>query len=276
MQKRTIRQIVTGLPASDGAGVKLKRVIGQPDLRYLDPFLMLDEFRSDQPGDYIGGFPAHPHRGFETVTYMLAGKMRHADNHGHSGIIEAGGVQWMTAGRGIIHEEMPMQEDGLMWGFQLWVNLPAEQKMRAPRYQEFGSAQIPELKLANGLVRVVAGRIQDAEGQWLEGPVADIAAQPMFLDLRLESGDFLLPTASDWVGFVYLYQGELSLDERQLQVGQLARLSPGDELQLQGQGRAIIVLGKPIAEPVVQYGPFVMNSQAEIEQAIRDYQAGKF
>ncbi|HVJ61965.1 MAG TPA: pirin family protein, partial [Tahibacter sp.] len=181
---RRVVTTVRGRPTSDGAGVKLTRVIGQPALDMLDPFLMLDEFRSDSAGDYIAGFPSHPHRGFETVTYMLAGNMRHGDNQGNTGYLKAGSVQWMTAGRGIVHSEMPEQDDGLMWGFQLWVNLPAQDKMTAPRYQDIAPDRIPETTPAEGvLARVIAGELGGAAG-----PVSGVATAPLYLDLRLEPG----------------------------------------------------------------------------------------
>lgn len=272
---RTVSRVVRGMPASDGAGVRLNRVIGTHFLPDLDPFLMLDEFRSDQAGDYIAGFPDHPHRGFETVTYMLAGRMRHRDNQGNSGLLEAGSVQWMTAGRGIIHSEMPEQEDGLMWGFQLWVNLPGRDKMMAPRYQDIPPADIPEVATDGAVVRVLAGAYQG-----VQGPVRDIVTGPLYLDLRLSGGATAdAPVTPGHHAFVYVYDGSVDIGGRSLARGELAVLSDGESLRLTaggGGGRAILVAGKPIGEPVARYGPFVMNTQAEIRQAFVDYQSGRF
>jgi redox-sensitive bicupin YhaK (pirin superfamily) len=278
---RRIVHVVRGLPTSDGAGVKLTRVIGQPALDMLDPFLMLDEFRSDQAGDYIAGFPSHPHRGFETVTYMLAGNMRHGDNQGNTGQLKAGSVQWMTAGRGIVHSEMPEQEDGLMWGFQLWVNLPARDKMTAPRYQDIAPESVPEIVPAPGVsLRVIAGT---ADGT--PGPVQGIATEPVYLDLRLQAGAHYsaqLPAGHN--AFVYVYEGDARLGEgeaaKTLARGELGVASLGDRLDIaapEGAGtRLILVAGKPLKEPVAKYGPFVMNTPEQIVQAMQDFQAGRF
>jgi quercetin 2,3-dioxygenase len=278
---RRVARVVRGQPTSDGAGVKLTRVIGQRTLDMLDPFLMLDEFRSDQAGDYLAGFPNHPHRGFETVTYMLAGRMRHRDNQGNSGLLTPGSVQWMTAGRGIVHSEMPEQEDGLMWGFQLWVNLPASEKMTAPRYQDIAPDRIPETTPAEGvLARVIAGELGGATG-----PVSGVATAPLYLDLRLEPGariDVPLPASHN--AFAYVYDGEVALGPadapHRLARGELAVLERGgDSLLVTGgdaPARLIVVAGKPLNEPVVKYGPFVMNTQEQIGEAVRDFQAGRF
>lgn len=276
---RHIVKTVRGLPASDGAGVKLNRVIGQPALDMLDPFLMLDEFRSDQPGDYLAGFPDHPHRGFETVTYMLAGNMRHGDNQGNSGRLRAGSVQWMTAGRGIVHSEMPEQEDGLMWGFQLWVNLPAKDKMTAPRYQDIAPEQVPLLQPADGVeLRLLTGRLGDASG-----PVADVATDPLYVDVRLQAGaQWTAELPEGHNAFVYVYDGEATVGEgapaHTLARGQLGVLSRGTQVRLAAVtgARMILVAGRPLNEPVAKYGPFVMNTQEQILAAIRDYQAGRF
>ena len=287
--QRQVARIVRGRPTSDGAGVKLTRVIGQPDLDMLDPFLMLDEFRSDQASDYIAGFPNHPHRGFETVTYMLAGRMRHGDNQGNSGLLTAGSVQWMTAGRGIVHSEMPEQEDGLMWGFQLWVNLPAKDKMTAPRYQDIAPERIPEVELAPGVsARVIAG-----EAGGVRGPVEAEATAAVYLDLRLEAGatvDVSLPR--DHNAFAYVYAGHAqvgdgaspkAMDGRErsstLQRGDLGVLGKGDKVHVaapEGEARLILVAGKPFNEPVAKYGPFVMNTPQQIVQAVEDFRAGRF
>jgi quercetin 2,3-dioxygenase len=273
---RPVLTTARGRPTSDGAGVKLTRVIGTPEIPALDPFLMLDEFGSDDPRAYIAGFPDHPHRGFETVTYMLAGRMRHRDNHGHEGLLEPGSVQWMTAGRGIVHSEMPEQERGLMRGFQLWVNLPARDKMTAPRYQEFAPAAIPTAALARGVeARVIAG-----EAGSVRGPVAGIAVDPLYLDLRLEVGaEARLPVKRGHGAFLYVFEGSVVLGERELGRGEVAILGDGDALALGAGGvgaAALLVAGRPIGEPVARYGPFVMNTQAEIHQAISDFQAGRF
>jgi len=276
---REVVQVVRGRPTSDGAGVKLTRVIGQPGLDTLDPFLMLDEFRSDQANDYIAGFPSHPHRGFETVTYMLAGRMRHSDNQGNSGLLTAGSVQWMTAGRGILHSEMPEQEDGLMWGFQLWVNLPAKDKMTAPRYQDIAPDRIPEVDLAPGAsVRVIAGALAGATG-----PVQGVATAPVYLDLRLAQGaqaEIPLPVGHN--AFVYVYEGQARVGDSshsQLLRGDLGVLELGEKVRVtapDAPARLILVAGRPLNEPVTKYGPFVMNTPQQIAQAIDDFRSGKF
>ncbi|WP_119393421.1 pirin family protein [Salinibius halmophilus] len=272
MALRTIKRRVQGVPTQDGAGVSLTRMIGTQYLRHADPFLMLDRFHSDKPGDYIAGFPSHPHRGFETVTYMLAGKMRHRDNTGREGVIQSGGVQWMTAGRGIVHEEMPEQESGLMSGFQLWVNLPAKDKMMAPRYQEFDPDVIPEVELEHGSVKVVAG-----EFNGVQGPVGEIAIQPTFLDIALTGGELNLDIPDSFTTLVHPYEGELVISNDQVvAAGSIVELGAGEAFTLRGEGKAIVLAGKPINEPIVQYGPFVMNKPEEIEQAIRDFQSGRF
>lgn len=277
---RTVVRTLAGQPASDGAGVKLTRVIGQPQLDRLDPFLLLDEFRSDTPGDYMAGFPDHPHRGFETVTYMLAGRMRHRDSAGNAGLLVPGSVQWMTAGRGLVHSEMPEQVGGLMWGFQLWVNLPAKQKMSAPRYQDLGPERIPEVALQHGgLVRVIAGAWGD-----VRGPVQAEATSPLYLDIALPpDASFAAPVPVGHHAFVYPFvDGMLvstPLRETLLERGTLGVLSDGDGVVLRtGErgGRALLIAGRPLKEPVARYGPFVMNTQDELRQAFTDFQAGRF
>ena len=277
MKNRHITRRIRGTDTSDGAGVKLKRVIGQPGLDMLDPFLLLDEFRSDSADDYIAGFPEHPHRGFETVTYMLAGRMQHHDNHGNRGDLTPGSVQWMTAGRGILHSEMPQQEDGLMWGFQLWVNLPASDKMTAPRYQDIGPDRIPVVRPAAGVeVKVIAGELAGAIG-----PVEGIVTAPVYLDISLQPGAQLtldLPTSHH--GFAYVFEGEAAIvGGEPLQRSELGVLSDGDTLQLSGgaqPSRLLVVAGKPLNERVARYGPFVMNTPEQIQEAIADFRAGKF
>ncbi len=277
---RQIQTITTGMDTQDGAGVQLRRLLPAPGMRLVDPFLLLDNFRSDNPDDYIAGFPPHPHRGFETVTYLLAGKVRHRDSAGHEGLLKAGGVQWMTAGRGIEHSEMPEQERGLLDGFQLWVNLPAAHKMDEPRYQELEPEQIPEERHENGsLIRVIAG--ETAAGT--VGPVTNIAAAPLFLDIRLnaESGySEIIPAGHN--AFIYLISGHIDIihntDNQSLAAGQLALLSDGDGVEVKAAetSQFLLIAGEPIGEPIARHGPFVMNTNEEIEQAYRDYQDGLF
>ncbi|MBT2748941.1 MULTISPECIES: pirin family protein [unclassified Lysobacter] len=269
-----------GQPTSDGAGVRLTRVIGGQQLPDLDPFLLLDEFGTDRPEDYLAGFPEHPHRGFETVTYMLDGRMRHKDNHGNEGVLVPGSVQWMTAGRGLVHSEMPEQEEGRMRGFQLWVNLPAREKMTEPKYQEFAPDRIVQLRPADGVqVKLIAGRIGD-----LRGPIAQPATDPVYLDIALDAGagwEYELPEGHN--AFAYVYEGGIEIgdgqDARALDAQELAVLSGGCVLKLRdaGQGsRLIVVAGRPLREPVARYGPFVMNTKQEVMQAFVDFQEGKF
>jgi redox-sensitive bicupin YhaK (pirin superfamily) len=273
---RRVLKLVRGTPASDGAGVRLTRVIGTREIADLDPFLLLDEFRSDDATDYVAGFPDHPHRGFETVTYMLAGRMRHGDNQGNSGLLRPGSVQWMTAGRGIVHSEMPEQEDGLLWGFQLWVNLPARDKMTAPRYQDIDPETIPEVAAGDGVrMRVIAGRFGETQG-----PVRAIATEPIYLDVALSPKSALAcPLPRDHTAFAYVYDGTVQIDARLVSRGELAVLGPGDRVDLSAGdsgGRLILVAGRPLKEPVAKYGPFVMNTADEIRTAIDDFNAGRF
>jgi len=278
---RTAVKLVSGQPATDGAGVELVRVIGQPALADLDPFLLLDAFRSDDPDDYIAGFPPHPHRGFETVTYILNGRMRHKDNAGNEGVIEPGGIQWMTAGRGIVHSEMPEQQDGLLEGFQLWINLPGTHKMSPPAYQEHGADAIPVESRPGATVKVIAG--QTSAGT--RGPVSQPLTDPLYLDVTLDAGaDFSEAIDAGHNAFVYVINGELALDAAggdALRIGrdQLAVLGPGDSLAasaVNAETRFLLVAGKPLGEPVARGGPFVMNTQAELMQAFADYQSGRF
>jgi redox-sensitive bicupin YhaK (pirin superfamily) len=258
---RVVRSL-RGMPASDGAGVKLTRVIGNPELDMLDPFLMLDEFGTDRAEDYLAGFPDHPHRGFETVTYMLDGRMRHKDNHGNEGLLVPGSVQWMTAGRGLVHSEMPEQQEGRMRGFQLWVNLPASEKMSEPRYQEFAPDRIPVAAPAAGVaVKVIAGSVRGADGVDVRGPIEQPATEPLYLDIALEPGaafEHRLPAGHN--AFAYVLGG-------------------GDAFVVRGgaQGaRLILVAGRPLREPVARYGPFVMNTREQVMQAFVDFQEGRF
>jgi redox-sensitive bicupin YhaK (pirin superfamily) len=274
---RDVLRRVRGQPTSDGAGVRMTRVIGTGALDSFDPFLLLDEFRSDDPNDYIAGFPDHPHRGFETVTYMLAGRMRHGDNQGNTGLLGPGSVQWMTAGRGIVHSELPEQEEGLMWGFQLWVNLPARDKMTAPRYQDIPAEGIPEVELAPGVrARVIAGSLGG-----VTGPVSGVATEPVYYDVQLAPGaSYELPLPEAHNAFAYVYQGTAVLGGagKEIQRGELAMLSHGAALPVKAGAdgaRLIAVAGRPLKEPVARYGPFVMNTQEEIHQAFADYRAGR-
>lgn len=276
---------VRGLPTSDGAGVKLRRVIGAPQLPDLDPFLMLDEFGTDRAEDYLAGFPDHPHRGFETVTYMLDGRMRHRDNHGNEGLLVPGSVQWMTAGRGLVHSEMPEQLEGRMRGFQLWVNLPAAQKMGAPRYQEFAPDRIPAAHPAEGVaVKVIAGAVVDADGAWVRGPIEQPATDPLYLDITLAPGAaWTLELVAGHNAFVYVYEGGISagtgVDARPVDTQELAVLGGGERLLMRADSHGsqlIVVAGRPLREPVARHGPFVMNTREELMQAFVDFQEGRF
>lgn len=273
---RTLR----GQATSDGAGVRLTRVIGGPALPDLDPFLLLDEFGTDRPEDYLAGFPEHPHRGFETVTYMLDGRMRHRDNHGNEGLLTPGSVQWMTAGRGLVHSEMPEQHEGRMRGFQLWVNLPAKDKMTQPQYQEFPAERIPVLQPAPGVsVKVIAGTVGSTHG-----PISQPATDPLYVDIALgaQTGwELSLPEGHS--AFVYVYEGTAAIgegeDARQLDTHELAVLGGGDVFKVVatgGDARLILVAGRPLREPVARHGPFVMNTRQELMQAFVDFQEGRF
>jgi quercetin 2,3-dioxygenase len=275
---RSVERLIAGQPTSDGAGVKLTRVLTQPLQGRLDPFLMLDAFGTDNPEDYIAGFPDHPHRGFETVTYMIAGRMRHRDSAGHEGLLSNGGVQWMTAGRGVIHSELPEQEDGRMEGFQLWLNLAAKDKMRAPWYRDIQSAEIPEFTTADGVkVRVIAGR-----SHGIDGAMQREVTEPLYLDLEIPAGaSFTQALAASHNAFVYVYRGELQIGATRVPVQRMAILgngtaSDGAAVNAAVVTRALLIAGKPLREPIAQYGPFVMNTNDEIFRAVQDYQSGKF
>lgn len=276
-QYRAVVALVPGQPSTDGAGVRLNRSLGGAALPELDPFLLLDEFRSDDAADYIAGFPDHPHRGFETVTYMLAGRMRHRDSTGREGTLVAGSVQWMTAGRGIVHSEMPEQEEGLMWGFQLWVNLPAKDKMCAPGYQELAPEAIPERTLDDGTrVRVIAGRADDGT----EGAIRGIATEPLYLDVSLPAGrSFAQAVPAGHNALAYPFEGALAIEDTTVPRGTLAVLGPGDAVRVRADdapARFLLLAGKPLGEPIVRYGPFVMNTREQILEAVNDYQEGRF
>ncbi|TGG92038.1 pirin family protein [Natronospirillum operosum] len=273
MSERTVSRLAKGMPTQDGAGVSLSRIIGSPYLQRVDPFLMLDEFKSDDPNDYIAGFPSHPHRGFETVTYLIEGSVRHRDHMGSEGYLGPGSIQWMTAGRGIIHEEMPQQENGMLWGFQLWVNLPAKDKMTDPRYQDIPAEDVPETDFDAGVVRVLAGELNGKVG-----PVSGVATQPRFFDIRWEEdGVFRNSLPENHTAFVYAYKGDITVGKQVIRAGEVAILSAGEAVALEAKGGSgcLLVGGQPLNEPVVQYGPFVMNTVEEIEQAIQDFQSGR-
>ncbi len=279
---RNVQTVIPGIATSDGAGVKLRRSLGGQQQVRLDPFLMLDEFSSNDPNDYVAGFPAHPHRGFETVTYMLEGHMLHEDHLGNQGHLKTGGVQWMTAGRGIIHSEMPQQVSGAMRGFQLWINLPAKEKMKAAGYQDIQVEDIPKLSLANGgSVKVIAGSYE-SKGEIIQGPIQGITTAPLFLDVHLPPGEefeHVVPEAHN--AFLYVYEGELEVGEPLKSVPKQAAvvLGKGDRLKVKAGATGaqwIVLAALPLHEPIVQHGPFVMNTRAEIEQAIDDYQNNRF
>jgi redox-sensitive bicupin YhaK (pirin superfamily) len=283
MKKRTLIKTFSGIDTADGDGVKLTRIIGSPQLNMLDPFLLLDCFESDQAQDYIGGFPEHPHRGFETVTYLLDGKMRHKDNAGHEGLIEPGGVQWMTAGRGILHSEMPEQENGLLKGFQLWVNLPRSAKMTEPRYQEYSPETIAVEQQINGAtIKVIAGKTD----QGTIGPVENDYVFPTYMDISLpEKTNLSQAITIGHNAFIYVLQGSITIIDsegnsgKKLTAKNLGILSDGEQVNVSAteQGsRFLLLAGKPLNEPVARGGPFVMNSEAEIRQAFFDYQRGLF
>lgn len=280
---RSVVLSVPGISASDGAGVRLTRVIGTPALQMLDPFLLLDMFHSDHPQDYIAGFPDHPHRGFETVSYILAGCIRHEDNKGHVSVIKPGGVQWMTAGRGVVHSEMPEQIDGLLWGFQLWINLPAAEKMTDPRYQEFDANDIPvEQRSPGTTVRVIAG--QTSLGT--QGPIQPATTEPIYLDVAIAADyEFSEPLPQTHNSFLFVYDGQVTIHaddpalEQNVNAGTLAVLGDGHHVRARtnsGFGRFLLIAGKPLNEPVAHSGPFVMNTRTEVLQAYHDYQAGRF
>ncbi|MGA9762084.1 MAG: pirin family protein [Gaiellaceae bacterium] len=287
-QTRTVTRIIDPQPTLEGAGVKLRRSIGGRALDYLDPFLLLDHFESDDPADYLAGFPLHPHRGIETVTYMLAGEVDHKDTLGHAGAVGPGDVQWMTAGGGLMHEEMPRPRDGKMGGFQLWVNMPARLKMSGPRYQEVAAASIPSFVREDGVrVRVVAGAAGD-----VTGPVTEIYAEPEYIDVEMPAGcSFAQPVTRGHNAFAYVFRGEGSfgaacdlgyrgeLDGQLAHAPQLVVFGDGDEVRVETDGegvRFLLVSGAPLGEPIARYGPFVMNTREELAFALADLQQGSF
>jgi hypothetical protein len=274
---RKVERLVVGRATSDGAGVRLTRVLTQDLQRRLDPFLMLDAFGSDDPDDYIAGFPDHPHRGFETVTYMIAGRMRHRDSAGHEGLLETGGVQWMTAGRGVIHSEIPQQEHGVMEGFQLWLNLPGRDKMSAPWYRDFSAGALPRFVTdAGAAATVIAG-----ESHGVTGVVTREATAPLYLDLHLPAGaEFAQPLPAAHNAFVYVYRGEVSIAGTSVPAQRMAILAndaaaDGVVIRAAGEARALLIAGRALNEPIAQYGPFVMNTEQEIRQALQDFREGR-
>jgi redox-sensitive bicupin YhaK (pirin superfamily) len=276
---RELDHLTSGVPASDGDGVRLTRIIGSPKLNMVDPFLLLDSFESDQPNDYIGGFPDHPHRGFETVTYLLAGRMRHKDNAGHEGVIETGGVQWMTAGRGIVHSEMPEQENGLLQGFQLWVNLPASDKFTAPTYQEFKALDIPvEILSSGGTIRVISGKTDKGT----LGLIKNKLTEPLFLDVSLnQNSTFEQNIISTHAGIIYIIEGTVLIgtEHTVLSKQMLGVLGKGDKVKIFSKdknSRFLLIAGKRLNEPVARGGPFVMNTRQEVQQAFLDFEQGRF
>lgn len=279
---RDVLDLHSGRATADGDGVCLTRIIGGPGLERFDPFLMLDAFDSSDARDYIGGFPPHPHRGFETVTYMLEGRMRHEDHLGHRGLLEPGGVQWMTAARGIIHSEMPEQEQGRMFGFQLWLNLPAADKLGPASYRDFTPNEIPRLTSVRGVeVVVIAGRFKEGE-QELAGAVQRPHTEPQLFELKLPAGACVMPELPrGHTVLLHVFEGELMVRgqrDQTVKTGQLARLGDGDSLHLTSpQGaRVLLIAGRPLHEPIVQHGPFVMNNREQIEQALADFRNGRF
>ncbi|TEA79510.1 pirin family protein [Allopusillimonas ginsengisoli] len=273
---RSVERQVSGMATSDGAGVQLTRVLTNDLQLRLDPYLMLDNFASDNPDDYIAGFPDHPHRGFETVTYMIDGRMRHRDSAGHEGLLQNGGVQWMTAGRGLVHSELPEQEHGRMEGFQLWLNLPARDKMTAPGYRDIQSEEIPEVQPGEGIrIRVIAGSSHGVAGA-VQRPVTE----PLYLDVAFDAaGSLAQSVPQGFNGFVFVYRGQVSIGDELVESGRMAILAnDGDGVVLTAGGlaRALLIAGKPLREPIAQHGPFVMNTRQELLQAFEDYQAGKF
>ena len=277
--KRKISRVIPAVDSQDGAGVQLKRSIGRNPSTRVDPFLMLDAFSSDNPDDYIAGFPPHPHRGFETVTYMLDGHMIHRDHMGNEGDLRAGGVQWMTAGHGVIHEERPQMVEGLMRGFQLWVNLPAKEKMKPAAYQNIEPEQVPEKRLASGaIIKVIAGELT-IDDEPIQGPISAPNTEPLYLDLQLPPGSKVeLPIETTHNALVYLFDGQANIEGEALEHNAVNVLGQGNFVAIntdQTSARMLVLSGKPIGEPVAQYGPFVMNTMDEVEQAIQDYRSGR-
>lgn len=280
MNSRTVKQIFHAQATQDGAGVKLKRALGQTNDRRMDPYLMMDVFSSNDPKEYLAGFPTHPHRGFETITYMLEGNMLHEDHIGHRGELKTGGIQWMTAGKGIIHSEMPQQLNGEMRGFQIWLNLPSGEKMKPASYQNFTAEELPNISLlGQGQIVLIAGSLI-MNGNTYTSPVQAHATQPLIADIDLSPhAEIYIPVPAGLNALLFLFDGEIEVDKHTLQFDQTAILNDGDMLHLKADllgGRAMLLAGKPLNEPIVQYGPFVMNTVEEIQQAMADYNSGQF
>jgi len=283
-QARQLERTIPGMETSDGAGVKLRRSIGSGQATRFDPFLMLDEFGTDNPDDYIAGFPPHPHRGFETVTYMIDGHMMHEDHLGNVGHLKSGGVQWMTAGRGVIHSEMPQQDKGRMRGFQLWINLPASEKMKPASYRDIPADELPVVSLGSGVkIKLIAGQLELQSGQALSGPINEkpgaMATDPLFVDLTMPAAtSHRLSVPAGHHALVYAYEGSVAIGGKVLPTRNAGLLGDGDFVEIEAGSkdvRLILIAGKPLDEPVVQYGPFVMNTSAQIEQALDDYRHGR-
>jgi len=283
MTSRSLQHVIRSAPTSDGAGVRLRRSLGRTHSHRLDPFLLLDEFSSENPDDYVAGFPPHPHRGFETVTYMLDGHMLHQDHLGHRGELRSGGAQWMTAGRGVIHSEMPQQESGRLRGFQVWINLPAREKMKPASYRDIQPDEVPRVDLpGGGAAKVIAGTLEIG-GMKVPGPIRGVSTAPLFLDVHLPAGArFSHPIAPEHSALVYAYEGRLGIGAddatRPLHAHEAGVLSRGEAIEvtaLDEDARFLLLAARPLREPIVQYGPFVMNTRDEIEQAIADYQNGE-
>jgi len=281
-RSRRIERVLGGQFVMDGAGVRINRVLTQPLQRRLDPFLMLDAFGSDKAGDYIAGFPEHPHRGFETVTYMLAGRMRHRDSAGNEGLVSDGGVQWMTAGRGVIHSEMPEQNEGLMEGFQLWLNLPAKDKMRAPWYRDIPAGEVPRFTLSPGAGAGVTVGVIAGSSHGVAGAVQREGTEPLYLDIDLPEGaTFEQPLPAGHNAFFYVYRGEVVVDGKAVPQARMAILdnaagTDGVRIKAAAASRLILIAGRPLGEPIAQYGPFVMNTNDEVFKAVEDFRAGRF
>jgi redox-sensitive bicupin YhaK (pirin superfamily) len=282
VKTRAVERVIGGQFVMDGAGVKINRVLTQTLQRRLDPFLMLDAFGSDKAGDYIAGFPEHPHRGFETVTYMLTGRMRHRDSAGNEGLVTNGGVQWMTAGRGVIHSEMPEQDQGLMEGFQLWLNLPASDKMSAPWYRDIPAEEVPRFTLDSGAQGQVTVQVIAGESHGVSGAVQRDGTQPLYLDIELPAGasfEQALPAGHN--AFLYVFRGEVVVEGKAVPQARMAILdnakdADGVRIKASAPTRLLLIAGRPLNEPIAQYGPFVMNTQAEVFQAVEDFRAGRF
>ncbi len=283
VQYRQLQAVYDSQAVTDGEGVKIQRSVTRGQLHTFDPFLLLDEIRSDDAADYIGGFPEHPHRGFETVTYMLEGRMRHRDHMGNEGVLNAGGVQWMTAGRGVLHSEMPEQEQGLLHGFQLWVNLPASEKMSEPQYRYLKAEQIPTVTLDNGTrVKVIAGEFKQGQ-QYIQGAVLGVSTKPDYFDIQLpEQTGIDIGVEENKTVVVYVYEGSVDIGSaegscRSLKTQQMGQLRNGNRVQLHSNAAArfLLLAGEPLNEPIANWGPFVMNTPEQIEQAVEDYRLGR-